>query len=59
MEITLKQGAETNLTTKIIDILTGLELSSIKKTIFDAFENLSNNDLINYIGELNKNDVMH
>lgn len=59
MEITLKQSTEINLTTKIIDILTGLELSSIKKTIFDCFENLSNNDLINYIGELNKSDVMH
>ena len=59
MEIALKQGSGTNFGTRIANILSGFNLSEIKKTLSDAFENLPVDSPVNYIGELNKNDVMH
>ncbi len=59
MEIILKRNSGADLSARIINILAGFQLSAIQKTLSDAFENLPSDNPINYVGELNKNDVMH
>jgi hypothetical protein len=36
-----------------------LRISNIEKILSDMLENTPNDSPINYVGELNKNDVMH
>ncbi len=59
MDITLKRSPGNGFAAKIINILAGFELSAIQKTLSEAFENIPENNPINYVGELNKNDIMH
>ncbi len=35
------------------------KISNIEKILSDCFENMPSDSPINYIGELNKNDIMH
>ncbi len=55
MEIALKQ----NVGNKFIDLFSSWSLSEIQKVIIDAFDNMPSDSPVNYIGELNKNDIMH
>lgn len=59
MDITLEQNRHIDLGDKIIRVMAGFTLSGIQKTLSDAFENLPQDSAVNYIGELNKNDIMH
>ncbi|MBR6722681.1 hypothetical protein IKL64_04430 [bacterium] len=59
MEITLKKGAEVDLVSKLREITNMCRVSRLSDMMYDFFDNMSNDNPVNYIGELNRNDVMH
>lgn len=59
MEAALNNDQGINIGSKLIAILACFEPSNIQRLLYDAFDNMSNDNPINYVGELNKNDVMH
>lgn len=58
MDIALNQTMSTNLDLKIKNTIDMFKLSKMEKMLSDMFETLPNSSPIDYIGELNKNDVM-
>lgn len=58
MEIALNRTLTTDLTGKIKSAIHNFKLSKLEDFLSNTLENLSDNDALNYIGELNKNDVM-
>ena len=59
MEVAANGSYHFDLGAKIMNIVSGFKLSNIEKVLSDMLENTPNNSPINYVGELNKNDVMH
>ncbi len=59
MEITLKKGAEVDLVSKLREITNMCRVSRLSDMMYDFFDNMSDDNPVNYIGELNRNDVMH
>ena len=59
MEITLKKGADVDLVSKLREITNMCRVSRLSDMMYDFFDNMSNDNPVNYIGELNRNDVMH
>ena len=59
MEIALQQGTTLDLDQKIRRLSNFCKISNIEKMLSDYFESLPNESPIDYVGELNKNDIMH
>lgn len=58
MDIALSQGVSVDLTDRIKRLTDMCRISKIEKMLSDCLENMPNNTPLDYIGELNKNDVM-
>lgn len=61
MDITLNQN---NISFDIMDnklktMIEGLRFSKIEKMLSEALDNLPNDNPVNYIGDLNRADIMH
>ncbi len=59
MEITLKQNTSVDLISKIKAVSDMCRISKVEKLLSDCLESMPDNSSINYIGELNRNDIMH
>lgn len=59
MEITLNSRPEVDIVSKIQTIIDVCKVSRLETLMSDFFDNLSEDNPINYVGELNKNDIMH
>lgn len=59
MEAILRQQRTFDIASKVKEISEMCRISRIEKFLSDSLETLSNSSPVNYIGELNKNDVMH
>jgi hypothetical protein len=58
MDIVLNSGNYGNLDNRLLQAIYNCKIKSAKETLSLLFENLSMNEGLNYIGELNKNDIM-
>ena len=61
MDIALKQNSiSLNLMdNKIKSVIEALKFSKIEKVLSDALEDMTNTNPVNYIGDLNRADIMH
>lgn len=61
MDIALKQNSiSLNLMDdKIKSVIEALKFSKIEKVLSDALEDMPNTNPVNYIGDLNRADIMH
>lgn len=59
MDIVLKQNVVFDLESKIKATADLFRLSKLEKKLSEVFESLPDNSPIDYVGELNKNDIMH
>lgn len=61
MDIVLKQNSiSLNLMdNKIKSVIEALKFSKIEKVLSDALEDMPNTNPVNYIGDLNRADIMH
>lgn len=61
MDIALKQNSiSLNLMdNKIKSVIEALKFSKIEKVLSDALEDMPNTKPVNYIGDLNRADIMH
>lgn len=59
MDIALNQNMAVSLDLKIKNTIDMFKLSKMEKMLSDMFETLPNSSPVDYVGELNKNDVMH
>lgn len=61
MDIALKQNSiSLNLMdNKIKSMIEALKFSKIEKVLSDALEDMPNTNPVNYIGDLNRADIMH
>ena len=59
MEIAVQQGITLDLGQKIKNLRNLCKISNIEKMLSDCFESMPNQSPIDYVGELNKNDIMH
>ena len=61
MDIALKQNSiSLNLMdNKIKSVIEALKISKIEKVLSDALEDMPNTNPVNYIGDLNRADIMH
>lgn len=59
MEAILRQQKTFDIASKVKEISEMCRISKIEKLLSESFEAMSNSNPVNYIGELNKNDIMH
>ena len=59
MEIAVQQGITLDLGQKIKNLSNLCKISNIEKMLSDCFESMPNQSPIDYVGKLNKNDIMH
>lgn len=59
MDVTLKQSSDVDLVTKLRELTDQCRISRLSDMMYNFFDNLSDDNPVNYIGELNRNDVMH
>ncbi len=59
MEIAMNNNSAIDFIGRIKNISNLCKISNIEKILSDCFENMPSDSPINYIGELNKNDIMH
>ena len=59
MEAILRQQKTFDIASKVKEISEMCRISKIEKLLSESFESTSNSNPVNYIGELNKNDIMH
>jgi len=59
MDIAINQGVNLDIMDKIKNISNLCKVSKIEKLLSDCFEALPNKSPVDYVGELNRNDVMH
>lgn len=61
MDIALKQNSiSLNLMdNKIKSVIEALKFSKIEKVLSDVLEDMPNTNPVNYIGDLNRADIMH
>lgn len=61
MDIALKQNSiSLNLMdNKIKSVIEALKFSKIEKVLSDELEDMPNTNPVNYIGDLNRADIMH
>ena len=56
MDTVLKRSTVEN---KIISAITSFKKLNLEKILSNMLENMPNENLVNYVGELNRNDIMH
>lgn len=59
MDIALRQGAALDFNSKIKSTIDMFKLSKIEKLLSDILESMPDESPVDYVGELNKSDVMH
>lgn len=59
MDVTLKQSSDVDLVTRLRELTDQCRISRLSDMMYNFFDNLSDDNPVNYIGELNRNDVMH
>ncbi|MBR1460589.1 hypothetical protein IJ596_03000 [bacterium] len=59
MEAALKQGIDTEIGPRILTALSVFKISNIEKILSYLLENVEDDSPLNYIGELNRYDLMH
>ncbi len=59
MDMALRQGVNIDFDNKLRTTVDMFRLSKIEKMLSDCLESMPNENPINYVGELNKSDVMH
>jgi hypothetical protein len=59
MEVALNQGIYADIETRIMTALSVFKFSNIEKALSCMLENLKEDNPVNYVGELNRYDVMH
>ncbi len=59
MDIAAPSGMTFDLVSKIRAVSDMCKISNIEKLLSESLENLSEQNPVNYVGELNKNDIMH
>lgn len=59
MDVTLKTSSDMDLVSKLREITEVCRISRLSDMMYNFFENMSDDNPVNYIGELNRNDVMH
>lgn len=59
MDIVLHQGITMDLSERIKKMSDVCRISKIEEMLSSCLENMPDESPINFVGELNKNDVMH
>ena len=59
MDIALRQNISIDIISRIKSMSDSFKISKIEEMLSDCLERVPNESPINYIGELNKNDIMH
>lgn len=59
MEIAVPTGMNFDFISRVKAVSAMCKVANIEKMLSDSLENLPDNNLVNYVGELNKSDVMH
>lgn len=59
MDVTLKTSSDMDLVSKLREITEICRISRLSDMMYNFFDNMSDDNPVNYIGELNRNDVMH
>ncbi len=59
MDVTLKTSSDMDLVSKLREITEVCRISRLSDMMYNFFDNMSDDNPVNYIGELNRNDVMH
>jgi len=59
MELALQRCTSLDITGRIKNLTDKCRISKIEKLLSDCLENLPESKALEYIGELNKNDIMH
>ncbi len=59
MAATLNRASDIDLIEKIKIVTEICKISNLENMIYNFFDSLSDDNPVNYVGELNKNDVMH
>jgi hypothetical protein len=59
MEVILNKHSDVDLVSKLREVTAMCRISRLGDMMYEFFDNLSEDNPINYVGELNKNDIMH
>ncbi len=59
MELAATQGMSLDIMDRVKNIAEMCKVSRIEHMLSDCLENMPNDGAINFVGELNKNDIMH
>ncbi len=59
MDTTLKRGIYADIETRIMTALSVFRFPDIEKILSGMLENMPNENPVNYVGELNRYDVVH
>ena len=59
MDVALNKHSDVDLVSKLREVATMCRISRLGDMMYEFFDNLSEDNPINYVGELNKNDIMH
>lgn len=59
MDMALNQGVSIDFDNKLKSTIDMFRLSKIEKMLSDCLENMPEQSPIDYVGELNKSDIMH
>lgn len=59
MDIALRQGVNIDFDNKLRATVDMFKLSKLEKMLSNCLENMPEESPINYVGDLNKSDVMH
>lgn len=59
MDMALNQGVSIDFDSKLKSTIDMFRLSKIEKMLSDCLENMPEQSPIDYVGELNKSDIMH
>ncbi|MCM1338329.1 MAG: hypothetical protein NC191_01500 [Muribaculaceae bacterium] len=59
MDIAIQRGVTLDFSQRIRNISNLCKISNIEKMLSNCLESMPNKSPIDYVGELNKNDIMH
>ncbi len=59
MDMALNQGVSIDFDSKLKSTIDMFRVSKIEKMLSDCLENMPEQSPIDYVGELNKSDIMH
>ncbi len=59
MELALNQNLNLDLASRIKEAIKNFKIMKLEEMMSSALESMPEKSYIDYIGELNKNDVMH